>query len=235
MIVDNIQFAAFSKNLEISDKCIRRKIEDSLKDYFTFSFYNPPSPPDIEILPNLIGYTQHGHSRLQISKNLARLFVTFDEAFEKDFGKSFNYACEKIDIISKVLNTLDENFYSGSAVQYLFDKEKSTENIIDSINRDSVKIIGDDGKFFSFSKQFALVYRERFYLNFSISSLKPMSNQETLLGVKVDINNRYASEIKKQSVGYSDIEIMNKLHLYIAENALDKLLTKGELNLNEKN
>ena len=232
MIVDNIQFAGFCKNLKIDDKSVRRKIEDSLSE-FTFSFFTSPPSPNIEIVSDLIGYTEHRHSRLQISGNLAKLLMTFDKDFRNDFEKSLGYAYEKIKSVSRVLADIDANFYSGIVIQYLFQDARYTDNVIDFINHNSVKIIGNE-RFFGFGKNFSLVHDDRFYLNFSISSLKPRDGSDLILGVSVDINNRYSSEIKEQSVGYDDIDCMKQLHCHIAKVVLERLLTKGELDLNEK-
>ena len=233
MIVDNVQFVAFSKNLKIGDKITRRKIEDLLND-FVFSFYSPlpPSSSNVEIMPILTGYTKNRHSRLDISGDLAKLFITFDENFRNDFDKCFNYADEKIKILTNALGNIRKSSYSGLVIQYLFEEDSYTDDVIEFINNGSVKIVGDE-HFFNFSKNFSLVYQEKFYLNFAISSLKLKNDSKLMLGVSVDVNNRYANEVKGQSVSYSDVEIMEKLHCHIAKNALDRLLTKGELRLNE--
>ena len=233
MIVDNIQYVAFSKNLKIGDKSVRRKIEDSLSE-FVFSFYSPLPPPssNVEIMPILTGYTKNRHSRLDISGDLAKLFITFDENFRNDFDKCFNYAREKIKILTNVLTDIDTNSYSGLVIQYLFEEDNYTDDVIGFINNGSVKIVGDK-HFFGFSKNFSLIYQEKIYLNFAISSLQPKNDSKLILGVSVDVNNRYANEVKGQSVSYSDVEVMEKLHCRIAQNTLDSLLTKGELRLDE--
>ena len=229
MIIDNIQFAAFCKNLKIDDKVIRRQIEDSLGD-FSFSFFN--FSPKFDIASTMMGQTEHGHSRLQISDKTVQLFITFDEVFRNDSERCFEYAYKKIEDVAQMINNIEGNFHSGVVIQYLFDENKYSDDAINLINRNSVNISGNQ-QFFNFSKSFSVIYKDKFYLNFKLSCINLKDDNKKIAGVSVDVNNRYASEIKNQFVGYDDIAIMKNIHQYITNSVLDKLLMKGELDLDE--
>ena len=230
MIVDNIQVAFFCSELKIDNKEIRRQIEDSLNE-FSFSFFNFPPVEGTIIAPSMIGQTPHGHSRLQIEDKVVRLFVAFDEVFRHDRNKCFDYAFNKIDVISHMICEINKQFSTGIVVQYLFDDEKYTANAISLINRDSV-VSKNKQIFFNFSKNFSIIYQDRYYLNFKLSSMHIKGNNDCLVGIGIDINNRYGKETKGEDVGYEDVLSIMEIHKQITDITLDKLLILGELDLN---
>lgn len=230
VITDNLQFAAVYPNLRIDDKDIRRTIEDSLNE-FSFSFISFPT--NIFTSPMMHGQTEHGHSSLQIVNKNVRLFITFDEKFCTDREKCFSYAYSKIDSITKALNQIDTSLHSGIVIQYLLKNVTDNDDkVIDLINHGSISIT-DGSHFFNFSKEFSIVYNNSHYLNFRLSSmrLKDDSTQQ-IVGINVDINNRYTAEIIKRPIGDDAILKIQNLHHQISEDILLKLLKEGELDLN---
>ena len=232
MIIDNIQFTAVVNGLRIDDKDVRRKIEDELLD-FTFSIYNPPRiPAGMPQIPySMTGQTKAGHSRLQILEQNFQLFTSFDENFNNDRQKCFDYAYGKIDAIVKLIKGLSvKNLYFGIALQYIIENEPKA---IDLINQGSVKILNNSESFFNFSKNFSVVYKDRYYINFGLSTLTHRNASDKLIGITVDINNRYGIEIKNELEKDEDISVIKKMQSDISEDFLYKLLRKGELDFHE--
>ena len=232
MIIDNIQFTAVVNGLRIDDKDVRRKIEDELLD-FTFSIYNPPRlPAGMPQIPySMTGQTKAGHSRLQIFEQNFQLFTSFDENFNNDRQKCFDYAYGKIDAIVKLIKGLSvKNLYFGIALQYIIENEPKA---IDLINQGSVNILNNSESFFNFSKNFSVVYKDRYYINFGLSTLSHRNSSDKLIGITVDINNRYGIEIKNELEKDEDIAIIKKMQSDISEGFLYKLLRKGELDFHE--
>ena len=232
VIIDNIQFTAVVNGLRIDDKDVRRKIEDELLD-FTFSIYNPPRlPAGMPQIPySMTGQTKAGHSRLQILEQNFQLFTSFDENFNNDRQKCFDYAYGKIDAIVKLIKGLSvKNLYFGIALQYIIENEPKA---IDLINQGSVKILNNSESFFNFSKNFSVVYKDRYYINFGLSTLSHRNSSDKLIGITVDINNRYGIEIKNELEKDEDIAVIKKMQSDISEDFLYKLLRKGELDFHE--
>lgn len=231
MIANNIQFTVSIKQLNIDDKNLRREIEDCLQDFKLSYIASPPIPLEIGKIPSLMfGQTGGGHSHIHISERVIKLFVTFDENFNSNIDKCFGYAYNKIDSISKLLDKMGGNdSLLGVVVQYIFDNEPDA---ISLINQDSIKSL-DNQSFVNFSKKFSLIFGERYYLNFDLSSLKIKENDENKVSIVVDINNRYGIEYKNELDNHSDIGTIKKLHESMTEEFFNKLLRKGELKLNE--
>lgn len=233
MIIDNIQFTAVLNGLRIDEKETRRKIEDELPD-FTFSVFNPPRlPAGVPQIPySMTGQTNAGHSRLQILEQNFQLFTSFDENFNNDRQKCFEYSYGKIDAIVKLIKGLSvKNLYFGIALQYIIENEPKA---IDLVNQDSVKILNDIETFFNFSKNFSVVYKDRYYINFGLSTLSHRNVPDKLVGITVDINNRYGIEIKNELEKDEDITVIKKLQSDdISEAVLYKLLREGVLEFHE--
>lgn len=231
MIVNNIQFTVSVKQLNIDDKNLRREIEDCLQDFKLSYIASPPIPPEIGKIPSLMfGQTGGGHSHIRISEQTINLFVTFDEKFNSEIDKCFGYAYDKIDSISKLVDKVEDNdSLLGVVVQYIFDNEPDA---ISLINQDSIKSLGVQS-FVNFSKKFSLIFGERCYLNFDLSSLKFREDDENKVSIVVDINNRYGIEYKNELDNQSDIDAIKNLHKAMTKKFFDTLLRKGELNLNE--
>ena len=231
MITKNIQFTVLSKRLNIDDKDLRRRIEDSLTGFNLSYISSPNTPPEMGKIPSIMfGQTNGGHSHIQISEQAIKLFVSFDENFNSEIDKCFEYAYQKIDSITDLLEKVgySDSFF-GMVIQYIFENEPEA---IDLINRNSIKNIGNQ-KFVNFSKKFSVLFAERYYVNFDLSSLKFRDNDESMVSIVVDINNRYGIEYKNEPSQKSDIDRIKNLHKSMTNEFFIKLLKDGELNLHE--
>ena len=231
MVINNVQFTTSVKYLDIAEKSLRRKIEDCLQDFNLSYIASPPTPPEMSKIPALMfGQTTGGHSHIQISDRAIKLFVTFDEKFNSDIDKCFDYSYKKIDSIANLLNEVGyEDSFLGMVVQYIFENEPDAINLI---NRNSIKNVGNQ-KFANFAKKFSIIHSERYYINFDLSSLKLIDNDNNIVSIVVDINNRYGTECKKEPTQQADIDTIKNLHKVMTEEFFNNLLREGELKLNE--
>ena len=231
MIMDSFQFVIVLKDFKIEDKDTRRKIEDSL-NVFKFSFINPILPPNstASIAPMMSGDTEHGHARIQIIDKNIQLFIAFDDVYRKDRSLCFNYAHDKIDSILKTLKALKkEVMYAGIVVQYLLE---NLDNGIDLINRNSIKIVSGQS-FFNFSKKFSIIYKEKYYINFVLSNLIKEEDSNPVVGIRIDVNDRYSTDVKNQISNYDDVEFIENIQKSITEKFLNRLINEGEVDFDE--
>lgn len=234
MITNSIQFTIFLNNLDVFDKQIRRSIEDDLQD-FNFTFFSKPIQPPQALkinygdFPFIIGQTSNGHSQIFVTSQNLQLFVNFDENYFNEREKCFEYAFKKIDMINQVLKQLKANYqYSGLVIQYLFD---NFNNPVDVLNRDSVSLCGKR-EFHNFLKKFSIIDSDIYYINFEMVTLYKLELNKQIIGVTVDINDRYGSERPDNSCNYNNVLRMKNLHESISEPVLQRLVEQGELKLN---
>ncbi len=212
----------FSNLLGLEDKFVRRGIEDKLGD-FNFSYIAMPPGIDTNV-PQMLGQTHNGHTKLQISNQYLQMKIDFDENYRDSRENCFEYAFEKIEKIEKLMRGVTAVKFSGVLVSYIL---QSVETPIESVNRNSVKI-PSECNIFGFSKRFSYIYNDKYFVNFDISaSAYPKENQQ--INITVDINNRYGSDVKNQPSETTDIQTIKSLHDSITQEALDNLIREGEL------
>lgn len=229
MLVSNIKFTLFIPNLKLSKIENRRTVEDVLiqkGDNYFFNFFALPESAPLDI-PRMIGQTQNGHSQLQIANNNIILTINFDEKYNTDIEKCFNYSFNKINNIIEVVKKLstDVNFI-GIVIQYIDDKQ----NPLKFLQQHFVPIKCKQ-PLCSVSNTFAVISKNKYYINISHSNID-IPNKPALLGIVIDINNRYYFN-NNGAMGIDDtikdIEYIKKMHLDIAKNKLKNLFSQ-ELN-----
>lgn len=233
MIVSNIKFTLFVSNLNLSKIENRRAVEDILAqkgDNYSFNILAIPEPAPLEI-PRMIGQTQNGHSQLQIANNSIILTINFDEKYNTDIEKCFEYSFNKINNIIEVVKKLstDVNFI-GIVIQYIDD----IQNPMEFLQQHFVPVKCKQ-PLCTVSNTFAVVSKNRYYINISHSNIS-IPNKPTLLGIVIDINNRYYFN-ENGSIGIDDtikdIEHIKRMHINIAKSKLKNLFNQ-ELNFDEE-
>lgn len=229
MLVSNIKFTISIPNLNLSNKDNRRTVEDKLNEY-SFNILAIPEPAPLEI-PRMIGQTQNGHSQIQISNNNIILNINFDNNFNSDIEKCFEYSfCKINNIINTIAELTDEVNYSGIVIQYI---DEDIENTMEFLQKHFAPIECKQ-PLCTVSNTFAVISKKKYYINISHSNIN-IPNQ-ILLGIVIDINNRYyfnTNGPSKINNIITDIEYIKKIHLDIAKNKLKNLFNQ-ELNFDEE-
>lgn len=229
MLVSNIKFTISIPNLNLSNKDNRRIVEDKLNEY-SFNILAIPEPAPLEI-PRMIGQTQNGHSQIHIANNIIILIINFDDNFNSDIEKCFEYSFYKINNIIETIKELTDDFnYSGIVIQYI---DEEIEDTMDFLQKHFAPIRCKQS-LCTVSNTFAVISKDKYYINISHSNIN--TPKQILLGIVIDINNRYYFNTKGSSNFdniISDIEHIKKIHLDIAKNKLKNLFNQ-ELDFDEE-
>lgn len=226
-MIKSMQYSIAFAGLNLDEKNDRRAIEDLLPD-FKFSILNMPPQAPAEII-RMSGATEHNHSLLNFSNVRADLYIQYDDKYNADPSKCFSYGNEKVSEVIDVLKQKNVNLnYIGVIVQHAID----ISNPVMAIKEKIVKIEPLNKELFNLGVKFTLVHRDKFYVNVDITNwrLRDIRLGETpqVLGVTVDINNRYGMEIKDLNSDFDDWKEIEKIQYSITEAKINELLRTGE-------
>jgi hypothetical protein len=220
---------------------IREKIfwmEEQLAEYFPGPFALFPLPNEAPIeMPRISATTHHGFSTLNISLNSIQLTSNFNSDFSGNWEKCESYLRERVLKIVNILTPLIKyQIYSGLTVNLMEKTEGEARNQLlkFSSNRDSLNKIHD------IVTKYTFVADDTYYINIQLQNQRLLSppvpgllakeEQSNLIGISLDINDRYAvnyhtgyfSDAKKIDTIFklSSEVIKNKLHTFIYEGKL---------------
>lgn len=230
-MIRSMQYSVAFSGLNLDEKDCRRAVEDCLVD-FKFSILNMPmqAPPEIV---RMSGFTENNHSTLNLSNVRADLFIQYDEEYSNDSKNCFSYGHEKAVKVIEALEKQNVNVeYIGVVVQYSIDNDAPVE----AIKQHLVKIEDTNMKVFNLGVKFTLVYEEMYYVNVDITNWRlrntVVEENPQVLGVVVDVNNRYGMENKAVDTNISILNQIEKLQQSVTEFKINEFLTTGRLKLN---
>ena len=202
-------------------------IEEKMGKYypsgsFTILAVNDNTPPEI---PRMIGVSEKHHSQLQISANLVNLLVNFDDKYTCDFASCYQYVLERIECAEQCIRELtDELFYVGIAAQYVSEKEDPKKVLKENLFK-----IDTDEEVFDLLGKITIKKDDMYYVNLTLNNFRT-NEQSELLGVNIDINDRYQYNFKKGSLSQpGTISKITDMHLSFANNNLHKLIEEGKI------
>lgn len=221
-------------------------LEDELEGIFVKPFALLPIPDEApEEIPRIQATSKYGHSNLSVSLNTAQITVNFDENYAKNKDKCLEYITNRIYKIFNAIKTKvsDKCLFSGLTLNILFDDLKD-ENPIDIITNNLYKA-KSDLKPYDINNKVTYVISEKYYINitcFNVRTYSGISNMEVnslvnmkenshILGVTLDINDRYAFNYKngyettaseiENIINISDSVLTEKINKYIKEGGVN--------------
>lgn len=202
MKIDNIGFNLFIPKLN-NIRNLYIEIENGLKEYFFAPFTILPIPEDVaEEVPRLVAKSKNGHSELLVSLINVQLTVEFDDNFNKNTEKCFEYILERINKITEVFGKYsNETFlFSGITARIILD---DIDDPIDFLNNNCIKVKGNE-RMYNASTKFAYLIEDKYFVNFNIYNLrtfegivnegaiKPNVNElSNKLAIEIDINDKF--------------------------------------------
>lgn len=204
-------------------------IEKEMEKYYPLGSFNilavpDNAPPEV---PRMIGVSPFHHSQLQISGNLVNLSVNFDDKYTADFKACYQYLYERIECVNQCIRKLTDNMlYVGIAAQYVSDEadpKKVLKEILFKINTKE--------EVFDLLGKITLKKDDMYYVNLALNNFR-INKEKELLGVNVDINDRYQYNFKNEKLSDPDaISKIKDMQLNFAEHHLSALIKKGEISL----
>jgi len=178
----------------------------------------------------MIGQTEHGHSFLQFSNQLALLMINFDELYWEDRDQCFAYAHEKITRLKTALEMI------GARVRHLgVISQRVMPEIVQPLSmlRDQIVKIETDLLVSNIATKIAVICENQYFVNIEMSNLpfRDESGQREALSVIVDINDKYGVDSKG---GQSSLDRLSKildLQKHISDEMINNLLRTGRLAL----
>jgi len=210
--IENSSIAAFfSRNLGMRRKVFQ--LEEALSNYLKpFTLIQVPDEAPEEI-PRIQATTIGRHSRLSVSQAHASIETTYDNGWEKDWGKCRDYSnttAETLRIVLRELN-IDSVFYFGFSVN-IFVPFPAIEDAISFLSDRFLKNSGNKN-LNELSLRYVLVSDDTYYINYSISSIVKYSErpvQRPLLSLmrpagygvlmSIDINDRYGFNTQREYI-----------------------------------
>lgn len=159
---------------------------------------------------------------------MVQLATSFDENYNASLDKCYNYVSERLQNVYNCLGEIGLNaVYAGLITNVEYKGVSSPKkHLLDKIFKVTFKEDVHD-----VSSKFTFVRDERYYINVTLSNLRTTSNNE-VLGINLDINDRYRYNYKIKEYGNSDKEDMCKifqLHKEFFNQNVDGLVRKGEM------
>ena len=225
----NAQYiVSFEPKGAIKDK--QQLIQEMLSSYFPPASYsviglpvNATVPPEI---PRMLAVSPFGHSTLQISESELRMQTNFDAQFNEDHVKCWEYFKERVDQLNELARCISGHrlLFAGIVAQF-FDEDVENPS---AFVRDKYFTNALEPDVFDISARVTYVREERYYLNLIIDNLRDDEDpNKEALGVKVDINSRYA--VKPRTLRYMDDELLagvQTLYMSFVKKELTKVIEK---------
>lgn len=226
-MLNNIQYSISLLGFDVSEKEKRRQLEDVLTD-FKFSYWNVPESVPQDVV-RMVGQTEHGHSFLRFSNNLAHLIINYDADYNSNIEKCMEYAHDKADKLTDALEKMSVSVaFSGVIAQYVYEDIKKP---IECLTKKIVSVDVDKNSLYSVGAHIAMTYDDKYFINFGFSSLKMPSHQGNVLGVKVDINDKYGAKKEREKSALKDIFELEALQKKIDQKVIMRLLNEGKFDL----
>lgn len=225
MIV-NMQCSITLKNFDLDDKEARRKIEDALPD-FRFDVFAPPVVP-LRGFPRMIGSSEYGHASLRLGDTFAHLIMQYDENYQDDWNKCFDYAHKRIGELREALQSVEATFqFGGIVIQYVMDDfPEPVTTLSESVSKVSV----GERKLTHLQIKFSFPYRENYYINVEMEPVQNEATSANALGITIDVNNRLAKQRSDapRVVDWEDLVKIEEILSGIKSSTLHQLVEKGE-------
>ncbi len=232
---------------------IRREafeIEAKLDGYVKpFQIFSVPDEAPFE-LPRISATTENDHSSLNISAQSAQVISRYDDTFSDDFAKSLDYSKTKALELYNALATMPaiQLYFAGLVVQLLMPASEIGMPPVSFISNTYLKVTSSLPMSDASTK---LVYRvdNDSYLNLEVQKMvlsdplsinigpdgisvvkKLQSNNEEMLAVSIDFNNRLAFN-EGRILGCDEATIQNlygRVQTFL-EAGIDPLLKSGEV------
>ena len=201
---------AFEQKNDILDQL--NSIKEKMKDFFPPDAYltfgvpsNFPVPPE---MPRIAVSSKNNHSNLQISLNQIQLTTKFDENFQTDFSKCYEYLKNRIIVVNEITKTISEGrmFFNGIVSQFVDDKVSDVKkDIISCLYKNELL----DENIFDILSKLTYIKDSTYYVNVTVNNIRD-NNLIEALGVQLDINSRYNFNYNKEKK-YIDEQVLNKL------------------------
>ena len=246
----NISTCAFSLFYQPVPSIRREAFEIEAKfDGYTkpFQIHSVPDEAPFD-LPRISATSENGHSSLNIAAQNAQVLSQYDAAFSGDFDRSLEYSKTKASELYNALAAMPgiHLHFAGLAVQFLIPASEIGSSPVDFIRNTYLKVSSDHLLADASAKFFYKVDSD-LYLNIEVQRAflsDPLSinvgpggisvvkkiqpNNEELLAVSIDFNNRLAFN-EGRILGCND-EIIQSLYGRVRsflENGISAFLEKG--------
>lgn len=182
---------------------VAAEIERELGDCFLTPFTTVSIPSDApEEIPRMIARSHNGHSELTVSLINVSLNVNFDDIFNKDIEKCFEYMNNRIDKLVEIFSKYSEGkfIFSGITSRIILDKINTPMEFL-SKNFVNVKSII---KPYNMSEKITYLIEDKYFLNFNVynlrtfeglmheNSVKPEVKEVShYIAIDIDINDKY--------------------------------------------
>lgn len=228
-MLTSLQFSISLRDFDVENVKTRRSLEDSLSD-FKFSYWTVPPEVPKDVV-RMAGQTSHGHSLLQFSNNLTYLITNFDNNYNHESDKCMSYARDKLIKLTDALGKVNSNVVSNGVIaQYVYDE---IDTPLSYLRKKIICLDTGSSPLHSLSTRFAIIHKDKYYINVELSSLSHVNSQNCALGVKLDINDKYGIEKKGMTVSMNDIFKLVAIQEQLNQEMIIRLLDEGRFELNE--
>ncbi|GAA0864566.1 hypothetical protein [Paraclostridium tenue] len=245
MKIDNIGFNLYMPKVDN----IRRfayDIEQELKEYFITPFNIIPIPDDApEEIPRIIAKSQNGHSELSISSININLNIEFDDIYNRDIDRCFDYIKERISKLIDVFSKYSDGkfLFSGIISRVIID---DIEDPIGFLSNNFLNVKSNN-KLYNMSEKMAYLLDDTYYLNFNIynirtfegviseNKVKPdVKEISHYMSIDIDMNDKYGYNHNEDHICTKDtIDHIIKSIKYNINQNINNIIEKKELILSE--
>lgn len=244
MLIQSARFNTFFP--KISN--IRRKafeIEDKLKPNY-LEVQTNPIPDDMpEIIPRIHTNSVNGHSQIEISLTNAQVVVNYDDNYNKNWEKCFEYITNQAAILSNAMYPIlnDGNLFSGLTIELAI-KDVDAIDIIKRkfLNYQSnlephdieykLTYIINENKYVNLTFKNTRVYEGFIHSDMQLLNFTELKNGSNFLSIAIDINDRLA--FNKNPIYRSDANSQKEIFDIargLLDNKLDFMLEKGVIEI----
>jgi hypothetical protein len=176
-------------------------LEEQLAEYFTKPFTLIPLPNEAPVeIPRISATTHHGFSTLNLSLNSLQLITNFNNNFGENWENCENYLRERIFKIVNILRPLfSHQIYCGLTINLM---EKTAGKSLDLLLKNFSSEKSFD-KIYDLFTKYTFTADDNYYINIQLQNQRLIFNQfanghlkeieqDNLIGIALDINDRYA-------------------------------------------
>ncbi len=198
----------------------------SLEEKFSGQFLNPelfPVPDEAPVeIPRIIFRSKHGHSSININPIKTELNTQYDNNYNADFDKCFNYIEEKTAFLKIFSDETKVNIVGvGCVVNLRWPSLDETEEVLaEKLEKRLISDVLYDGNAYDLRVNIAKVIDGRFFINTNYSNyrnffsktpittpyprLGELDLQEFGLEVVIDVNDKYGYNkgLESEGIGY---------------------------------